>query len=275
MGFDVVYLPPIHPIGEVNRKGPNNTLVAAPDDVGSPWAIGSAEGGHDAIHPGSARWPTSTRSCAAPTNWTSRSRWIWPCSARRTTRGCTSTRNGSPPSRTARSRYAENPPKRYQDIYPVNFDNDEAGLTRSAARGEHWVAHGVKIFRVDNPHTKRAGLLALADLDGQADPTRTCCSWPRRSPDRPDSTALPARLHRVLHLLHLAHDQAGTDEFGEELSTRRRHAGRTCSSTPRTSCTRPCSTAARPMFALRAALAATLGPIWGVYSGYELYEHQP
>ena len=87
MGFDVLYLPPIHPIGEVNRKGPNNTLTPGPDDVGSPWAIGSKDGGHDAIHPDSARSRTSTRSCSAPTTSASRSRWTSRCRPRPITLG--------------------------------------------------------------------------------------------------------------------------------------------------------------------------------------------
>ena len=109
MGFDVVYLPPIHPIGKVHRKGRNNTVTAAPDDVGSPWAIGSDEGGHDAVHPNLGTiddfddFVTAARTRAWRWRWTSR------CSARPTTRGPSSTRNGSPccptePSPTPRTR---------------------------------------------------------------------------------------------------------------------------------------------------------------------------
>ncbi|MCU1604941.1 MAG: glgE, partial [Modestobacter sp.] len=155
MGFDVVYLPPIHPIGKVNRKGKNNTLVAHPDDVGSPWAIGSDEGGHDAIHPqlGTLEdfraFVHRTRELgmevaldlalqAAPDHpWvTSHPEWF-------TTK----------PDGTIA--YAENPPKKYQDIYPINFDNDPDGLYAEVLRVvRHWMDAGVRIFRVDNPHTK-------------------------------------------------------------------------------------------------------------------------
>ncbi|MBE7188058.1 MAG: DUF3416 domain-containing protein, partial [Jatrophihabitans endophyticus] len=155
LGFDVVYVPPIHPIGTVNRKGPNNTLVAQPWDVGSPWAIGSAEGGHDAIHPelgtladfkafvkranklGMEIAIDLALQCAPDHPWvSSHPEWF-------TTK----------PDGTIA--YAENPPKKYQDIYPLNFDNDPEGLYAECLRiVRHWIKAGVRIFRVDNPHTK-------------------------------------------------------------------------------------------------------------------------
>ena len=156
MGFDVLYLPPIHPIGRVNRKGRNNTLVAGDDDVGSPWAIGAAEGGHDAIHPdlgtlaGLPRASSRPRGdnglevamdlalqCAPDHPWvTEHPEWF------------TTQADGT-------IAYAENPPKKYQDIYPLNFDNDPEGIRAEILRVVlHWVEQGVKIFRVDNPHTK-------------------------------------------------------------------------------------------------------------------------
>ena len=156
MGFDVVYLPPIHPIGEVNRKGPNNTLVAA--QLGRRLAVGDRLGATAATTrstPSSARWPTSTRSCAraselgmevaldfalqcAPDHpWvTTHPEWF-------TTK----------PDGTIA--YAENPPKKYQDIYPLNFDNDPRACTPSACGSCGTGSRpGVRIFRVDNPHTK-------------------------------------------------------------------------------------------------------------------------
>ena len=163
MGFDVVYLPPVHPIGEVNRKGPNNTLVAAPDDVGSPWAIGSAQGGHDAIHPqlGSQEDFEYFLSRAselgmevaldlalqtAPDHpWaTEHPDWF------------TTLPDGT-------IAYAENPPKKYQDIYPLNFDNDRNGIYRAVLEVVlAWNKLGVKIFRVDNPHTKPPNFWAVS-----------------------------------------------------------------------------------------------------------------
>ena len=155
MGFDVVYLPPIHPIGKVHRKGRNNTATAVPGDVGSPWAIGSDEGGHDAVHPqlgtiadfdkfvaavedlGMEVALDLALQCAPDHPWAKHHReWF------------TELPDGT-------IAYAENPPKKYQDIYPINFDNDPAGLYDEVLRVvRHWMDHGVKVFRVDNPHTK-------------------------------------------------------------------------------------------------------------------------
>lgn len=155
MGFDVLYLPPIHPIGRVNRKGPNNSLAAGPDDVGSPWAIGAAEGGHDAIHPALGTAEDFRRFVgaagelglevamdlalqAAPDHpWvTEHPEWF------------TTLADGS-------IAYAENPPKKYQDIYPLDFDRDPEGIRAEVLRVvTHWISQGVRIFRVDNPHTK-------------------------------------------------------------------------------------------------------------------------
>ncbi|HEX5858522.1 MAG TPA: maltotransferase domain-containing protein, partial [Microbacterium sp.] len=155
MGFDVLYLPPIHPIGRKNRKGPNNTLDAGELDPGSPWAIGSVEGGHDTVHPdlGSLAdfraFVRAARSAglevaldlalqAAPDHpWvTEHPEWF------------TTLPDGS-------IAFAENPPKKYQDIYPINFDNDPQGIRAEVLRiVRHWIAQGVLIFRVDNPHTK-------------------------------------------------------------------------------------------------------------------------
>ena len=155
MGFDILYMPPIHPIGVAYRKGPNNTLTAGPQDPGSPWAIGSSAGGHDAIHPDLgtekdfAAFVKKANSLgleiamdlalqASPDHpWVkSNPEWF-------TTRA-----DGT-------IAYAENPPKKYQDIYPINFDNDPEGIHFEVLRVvKLWISRGVKIFRVDNPHTK-------------------------------------------------------------------------------------------------------------------------
>src|SRR5436190_22177306 len=155
MGFDVVYLPPVHPIGTTFRKGRNNTLTPGEGDPGSPWAIGSAEGGHDALHP-------DLRTMDDFDSFVARTRelgmevaldfalqaspdhpWVKEHPEWFTTRA-----DGS-------IAYAENPPKKYQDIYPLNFDNDPEGIYAEVLRiVMHWVNHGVRIFRVDNPHTK-------------------------------------------------------------------------------------------------------------------------
>ncbi|MGW3648859.1 maltotransferase domain-containing protein, partial [Streptomyces sp. NPDC000878] len=155
MGFDVLYLPPIHPIGHTFRKGPNNTLSASPEDVGVPWAIGSEDGGHDAVHPAlgtledfdffvaeAARHGIEIAldfalQCSPDHPWVQKyPQWF----------------HHRPDGTIA---YAENPPKKYQDIYPIAFDADLPGLIAETVRVlRHWMAHGVRIFRVDNPHTK-------------------------------------------------------------------------------------------------------------------------
>ena len=159
MGFDVLYLPPIHPIGREKRKGPNNTLSAGPDDVGSPWAIGAAEGGHKQILPALGT-PEDFRhlvaeaarhgleialdiafQCAPDHPYVkAHPQWFrWR------------------PDGTVQ--YAENPPKKYQDIYPFNFECEDwrALWLELKSVFEHWVGEGVRIFRVDNPHTKAFG----------------------------------------------------------------------------------------------------------------------
>ena len=155
MGFQILYMPPIHPIGKAFRKGPNNTLNAGPQDPGSPWAIGSEAGGHDAIHPelGTEKdfkdFVKKAKELgleialdlalqASPDH-----PWVKTNPEWFTTRA-----DGS-------IAYAENPPKKYQDIYPINFDNDRDGIYLEVLRVvKHWISLGIKVFRVDNPHTK-------------------------------------------------------------------------------------------------------------------------
>ena len=155
MGFDVVYLPPVHPIGVTFRKGPNNTLTPQDGDPGSPWAIGSADGGHDAIHPdlgtfedfdyfvGRSRELGMEVALDLALQASPDHPWVKEHPEWFTTRA-----DGS-------IAYAENPPKKYQDIYPLNFDNDPEGIYAEVLRVVRlWIDHGVTIFRVDNPHTK-------------------------------------------------------------------------------------------------------------------------
>lgn len=274
MGFDVVYLPPIHPIGAVNRKGPNNTLVAGVDDVGSPWAIGSADGGHDAIHPdlgteADFRYFTERAAelgmevaldfalqCAPDHPWaTEHPEWF------------TTLPDGT-------IAFAENPPKKYQDIYPINFDNDRNGIYRAVLKvALKWVGLGIKIFRVDNPHTKPPNMWEWVISEVK-----------KRDPDvlfLSESFTRPARLYG---LGRLGFTQSYTyftwktakwelEEFGREIAA---HADE---ARPNLFVNTPdilhdsLQFGGPGMFALRAALAATLSPSWGVYSGYELYEH--
>ena len=210
MGFDVVYLPPIHPIGKIHRKGRNNTATAAPGDVGSPWAIGSDEGGHDAVHPqlgtiadfdkfvdavedlGMEVALDLALQCAPDHPWAKHHReWF------------TELPDGT-------IAYAENPPKKYQDIYPINFDNDPAGLYDEVLRVvRYWMDHGVKVFRVDNPHTKPPNFWAWLIAQAKAaDPDVLFLSEAFTPPARQYGLA-KAGIHAVVHLLHLAHIQVG------------------------------------------------------------------
>jgi starch synthase (maltosyl-transferring) len=276
MGFDVVYLPPIHPIGRVNRKGRNNSVVADEQDVGSPWAIGADEGGHDAIHPElgtiedfdafvvraedlGMEVALDLALQVAPDH-----PWVMKYPEFFTTR----------PDGTIA--YAENPPKKYQDIYPVNFDNDPQGLYSEVLRVVlHWVEHGVRIFRVDNPHTKPPDFWSwLIKSVKDAHPDVLFLS---------EAFTRPARLWG---LAKLGFTQSYTYftwrttkeelvEFGADLVAHW-DMGR-----PNLFVNTPdilhesLQNGGPGMFALRAALAATMSPTWGVYSGYELLEHQP
>ncbi len=276
LGFDVVYLPPIHPIGEVNRKGPNNTLVAASWDVGSPWAIGSRDGGHDAIHPDLGTMEEFTAfvrrandlglevaldlalQCAPDHPWvSSHPEWF-------TTK----------PDGTIA--YAENPPKKYQDIYPLNFDNDPQGLYAECLRVvRHWMAVGVRIFRVDNPHTKPINFWQW--LIGEVRKT---------DPDvlfLAEAFTSPAMMHELGKIgFHQSYtyftwrtEKTELSEYVVELSEAADHMR------PNFFVNTPdilhgyLQTGGPGAFSIRAVLAATLVPTWGVYSGYELFEHLP
>ena len=208
MGFDVLYLPPVHPIGTSFRKGRNNSLMPEPGDPGSPWAIGAAEGGHKAIEPGLGTLEDFDRFVkaaerhgleialdiafqASPDHPYVKEHPSW---------------FRHRPDGTIK--YAENPPKKYQDIYPFDFESEDwAGLwheLRSVI--EFWAAHGVTIFRVDNPHTKpfRFWQWALAEIKRS---TRTRSSCRKRSPGRRSCAISQSRGSRspytVLHLAQL------------------------------------------------------------------------
>ena len=156
MGFDVLYLPPIHPIGTTDRKGPDNTLAGASDAPGSPWAIGAPEGGHTAVHPdlGTMQDFEALLADAARHDIEIALDLAFQCSpdhpwVRQHPQWFRHRPDGS-------IAFAENPPKKYEDIYPLDFDTpDWASLWNALAEMvRHWIAHGVRIFRVDNPHTK-------------------------------------------------------------------------------------------------------------------------
>ncbi|WP_028478462.1 alpha-1,4-glucan--maltose-1-phosphate maltosyltransferase [Nocardia sp. CNY236] len=275
MGFDVVYLPPIHPIGEVNRKGRNNALTAEPDDVGSPWAIGSRHGGHDAVHPDLGTWADFVEfvaaaqrlglevaldlalQCAPDHPWVrTHPEWF------------TTLPDGT-------IAYAENPPKRYQDIYPIDFDNDPDGLYAEILRVvRHWIGAGVKIFRVDNPHTKPIDFWEwLIATVRRTDPEVIFLS---------EAFTRPAKLYG---LARRGFSQSYTyftwrvtkwelTEFGTELAAKADEARPNLFVNTPDILHESLQHGGPGMFAIRAALAATLAPSWGVYSGFELFEHR-
>jgi len=275
MGFDVVYLPPIHPIGAVNRKGPNNSVVSVPEDVGSTWAIGSKDGGHDAIHPELGTFEDFDRfvarcnelgmevaldlalQCAPDHPWvTAHPEWF-------TTR---------PDGSIA---YAENPPKKYQDIYPLNFDNDPEGIYAEVLRVVmHWVSHGVRIFRVDNPHTKPPNFWHWLIHQVKA-----------LEPDVLFLSEAFTRRARLYGLARLGFTQSYTYftwrtfkneliEFGQEIVARADEARPNLFVNTPDILHASLQYGGTAMFSIRAVLAATFSPSWGVYSGYELFEHE-
>ena len=275
MGFDVVYLPPVHPIGRINRKGKNNTLVAGPDDVGSPWAIGAEEGGHDAVHPdlGTEQDFVSFVRAAndlglevaldlalqtAPDHpWVTKHReWY------------TELADGS-------IAYAENPPKKYQDIYPLNFDRDPDGIHAEVLRVvRHWMGLGVRIFRVDNPHTKPVELWQWLIADVGFDHPEVI--WLAEAFTRPAmmQTLAGAGYHQSYTYFTWRNEKWELEEYLTELSQETGHFLR-----PNFFVNTPdilhayLQYGGPPAFKIRAVLAAMLSPTWGVYSGYELCEH--
>ena len=282
MGFDVVYLPPIHPIGRSFRKGPNNTLVSGPDDPGSPWAIGGEEGGHTDIHPDLGTFEDFdyfvaeaqrlgmevaldyALQCSPDHPWVrDHPEWFH----RRP--------DGS-------IRYAENPPKKYQDIYPINFWPEEPGAREALWEAckevlDLWIGHGVRIFRVDNPHTKPMAFW----------------SWmiPAIQRDHPDVVFLAEAFTRPKVMAKLA--EIGFSQSYTYFTWRthkaelREYLEEICHG-PKADYMRPIFWPNTPdilsgplrdgppsAFALRLVLAATMVPSYGMYSGYELCENEP
>ncbi len=279
MGFDVLYLPPIHPIGRSYRKGRNNALTPAPGDPGSPWAIGSDEGGHMAVEPGLGtieafdRFVEAARALgleialdlayqASPDHPYVREHPEW---FRRRPDGTI--------------KYAENPPKKYQDIYPFNFESEawQPLWIEMQRIIEFWIGHGVRIFRVDNPHTKpyRFWQWALADLR-------------RRYPDVIYLSEAFTRPKVMRYLAKVGFTQSYTyftwrnskpelmEYFTELTQTAVREYLR-----PNLFANTPdilheyLQRGGRPAFQVRFVLAATLGASYGLYSGFELAENAP
>jgi starch synthase (maltosyl-transferring) len=278
LGFDVIYLPPIHPIGATHRKGRNNALTAGPDDPGSPWAIGGAAGGHLAVEPALGTLADFDHfvmvadrlgmeialdiaiQCSPDHPWVKEHpEWFY-----------------HRPDGTIK--YAENPPKRYQDIYPVNFQSGHAKQIWMAMLEifEFWIDHGVKIFRVDNPHTKPFPFWHW--VLGQVR---------KRDPDvlflgeaftRPKIMKALAKVgyHQSYSYFTWRNYKGELMEYLTELSQtemKEYYQPNFFTNTPDI-LHEFLQKGGRPAFEIRLLLAATLSPTYGIYSGFELCENE-
>jgi starch synthase (maltosyl-transferring) len=277
LGFDVAYLPPVHPIGTTNRKGRNNALVAAPGDVGSPWAIGSEEGGHTALHPelGTPEEFDALVAAARDAGIEIALDFAIQCSPDHPWLEEHPEWFNRRPDGTLK--YAENPPKKYQDIYNVNFESEDWQGLWAALRDVvlHWVERGVKVFRVDNPHTKpvpfwewliaevrrvdsdvvflseaftRAAMMTTLAKVGFSQ-SYTYFTWKNTKAELAELMAQILDWSQYYRPNFFANTPDILHEYLQQ--------------------------GGRPAFEARLVLAATLSPSYGIYSGYEHYENVP
>jgi starch synthase (maltosyl-transferring) len=275
MGFDIVYLPPIHPVGRVNRKGPNNTLTPQHGDPGSPWAIGSDEGGHDAVHPdlGTIEDVDHFVAAAADQGLEVALDLALQCApdhpwAKAHPEWFTTRVDGT-------IAYAENPPKKYQDIYPLNFDNDPAGLAAEVLRVvRHWIDHGITVFRVDNPHTKPVSFWEWLIARVNAEYPNVLFLAEAFTRPQMMHTLAKVGFHQSYTYFTWRTSKTEITEYVTDLS-----GSSADYMTPNFWPNTPdilhefLQYGGPAAFKLRAVLAATLSPSWGMYSGYELCEH--
>ncbi len=280
LGFDVLYLPPIHPIGRINRKGPNNALVAGPDDPGSPWAIGADEGGHKAIHPqlGTLKAFKSLVKRArelgievaldiafqtAPDHPYVKEHPAW--------------FRWRPDGRV---QYAENPPKKYEDIYPFHFESDDWPALWKELKSifTYWVEQGVRVFRVDNPHTKPFALWEY--IITEVKQVYPDVLFLAEAFTRPRITHRLAKLgfSQSYNYFPWRNTKQELVEYLTELSqdeSREYFRPNLWPNTPDI-LTETLQLGGRPAFVTRFVLAATLGASYGIYGpAYELMEHTP
>jgi starch synthase (maltosyl-transferring) len=279
LGFDVLYLPPVHPIGRSHRKGRNNSPTARRSDPGSPWAIGAEAGGHDALHPdlGSAEEFASLVAAAREAGIAIALDFAIQCSPDHP--WLTEHPDWFHRRPDGTLKYAENPPKKYQDIYNVNFDTEDWRALWDALRDVvlHWVAQGVTVFRVDNPHTKPIGFWEwlIAEVQGA----------------HPETVFLAEAFTRPALMAMLA--KAGFSQSYTYFTWRNTKAELTAYMTELTQSELPqffrpnffantpdilhayLVQGGRPAFEARLVLAATLSPVYGIYSGFERCENVP
>ncbi|WP_288130513.1 alpha-1,4-glucan--maltose-1-phosphate maltosyltransferase [Accumulibacter sp.] len=278
MGFDVVYLPPIHPIGYSFRKGKNNSLVAVPGDVGSPWAIGNKHGGHMALEPQLGTWD----------DW---DQFVATCRELEIEIALDYVMNCSPdhPYVAAHPewffhrpdgsiKYAENPPKKYQDVYPLNFGtSDRAGLWQEMLKiFLFWVGKGVTTFRVDNPHTKPVPFWEW--VIGEVHRQHPQVIFLAEAFTKPKMMRLLAKVGFAQSYTYFTWRDHKHDltEYVSELTSgemKEYFTGNFFANTP--DILPPIlQFGGRPAFIMRAVLAATLSSVYGIYSGYELCENE-
>ena len=277
LGFDVLYLPPIHPIGTTNRKGRNNALAAAAGDPGSPWAIGGAAGGHDAIDPGLGTEQDFDRlvqagrthgveialdfaiQCSPDHPWLEQHpEWF----------------NRRPDGTL---KYAENPPKRYQDIYNVNFDSEDWRGLWDALRDIvlHWCRRGVRAYRVDNPHTKSVPFWEWLIAEVRAEFPDTIFFAEAFTRPAMMTTLAKVGFSQSYTYFTWKNTKAELVEFLELL------LGWAPFYRPNFFANTPdilheyLQEGGPPAFEARLVLAATLSPSYGIYSGYEQFENVP
>ena len=277
MGFDVLYLPPIHPIGIAHRKGANNSLTPTESDPGVPWAIGNADGGHDAINPVLGSMEDFENFVATAGKHgveialdlalqTSPDHpWV----------------QAHPEWFNKRAdgtiAYAENPPKKYQDIYPINFDDDYIGIRDEVLRIiRFWASKAIKIFRVDNPHTKPVHFWqdVLAIINSE-DPDIVFLAEAFTAPAMMHALG-KAGFHQSYTYFTWRTNKWELTEYGREISNQTSAFFRPNFWVNKPDINHFHLKSGNPnTFALRAVLASTLTPSWGMYAGYELCEHAP
>jgi starch synthase (maltosyl-transferring) len=276
MGFDILYLPPIHPIGITHRKGRNNTLTPTESDPGVPWAIGGKDGGHMAINPelGTMKDFEDFVAVAKKNKIEVALDFALQASpdhpwVKEHPEFFTHRLDGS-------IAYAENPPKKYQDIYPINFDNDYNGILEESLKTlRFWIAKGVSIFRVDNPHTKPVHFWAdVMRIIGKESPDVIFLAEAFTKPSMMHALG-KAGFHQSYTYFTWRTTKAELIAYSEEVAHQTSAFFR-----PNFWVNTPdinpfhLQSGNPAIFAIRAALASTLTPSWGMYAGFELYEHR-
>ena len=277
MGFHVVYIPPIHPVGVTNRKGKNNTLTPSPEDVGSPWAIGGAAGGHDAVNPELGTMKDFDDFVATAANLSMEIAMDLALQATPDHPWVKQHPEWFKKRADGSIAFAENPPKKYQDIYPMYFDEDPEGLYNEIERiVRFWMARGIRIFRVDNPHTKPVWMWQrLISAINATDPDVIFLA---------EAFTAPAMMRQLAEVgfqqsytyFTWRNDKYSLTQYINEVSgdasayMRPNFFANTPDINPSY-----LQTGGPAAFAIRATLAATLSPTWGIYSGFELYEAAP